>query len=197
MRKACLNLCIAVAVLGLAACSKPSEPPMGKTAELTPAAKAAGAADVVLANPLGRKPGLWEMTNTVDGTQVAAMKTVMCIDAALGEKMSKMAGNRKSDIDCGQRNIMAMPNGAIIDQTCTMDKTTVTSHIEITSVSDSEFHQTIDSKFSPAVGGREQSKVSMDGKWLGACPSTMKPGDMQLPGGIVVNMPAMADKMKK
>jgi hypothetical protein len=177
-----------------AACNKPAAQKADNAASKAEPALAAKI-DPMQANPLGRKPGLWQITNTVDGAP-SPMPMTICVDAALGEKMSQAAGQMSNDVKCAQRDIRATPTGAVIDQVCTMNATTMTSHIEVVSISDDGFQQTIDTKFSPAMMGRTESKVVMDGKWQGACPADMKAGDMRMPGGMVMNMYSMMDATK-
>ena len=179
----------------VAACNKP---PAQKAEDAASKAAPAMAAkvDPMQANPLGRKPGLWQITNTIEGAP-SPMPMTICVDVALGEKMSQAAGQMGSDIKCTQRDIRATATGAVVDQVCTMKATTMTSHIEVVSTSDGTFQQTIDTKFSPAMMGRTESKVVMDGKWQGACPADMKAGDMRMPGGMVMNMYSMMDAAKK
>jgi hypothetical protein len=40
-------------------------------------------------------------------------------------------------------------------------------------------------------------KMTVEAAWKGPCPADMKPGDMELPGGMKINMLAMADAAKK
>ncbi len=202
MRKTCLNLCITVSVLGLAglslaACSKPAPANSGSGSGSAMATATGAPANAVMANPYHGKPGLWELTTNIDGMKIGPVKTTLCMDDALGEKMAKSGSQMAGDVECSKHDVMAMPNGVMIDSVCKTHKTTVTSHINITSTGDGTFHQTMESTFSPAINGRDKSNVTLDGKWLGACPATMKAGDLQMAGGMTVNMANMADKMKK
>lgn len=177
-----------------AACNKPAQKAEDAASKAAPAI--AAKLDPMQANPLGRKPGLWQITNTVDGA-ASPMPMTICVDAALGEKMSQMAGQMSNDIKCAQRDIRGTPTGAAIDQVCTMNGTTMTSHIEIVSTSDAAFQQTIDSTYSPAMMGRTKSKVIMNGQWQGACPADMKAGDMSMPGGVKMNIYKMMEAGRK
>jgi hypothetical protein len=174
------SLCVTVA-----GCNKPA--PNADEAGSKTAAAVAAKVDPMQANPLGRKPGLWRITNTVDGAP-SPMPMTICVDAALGEKMSQMAGQMSNDIQCAQRDIRGTATGAVIDQVCTMNGTTMTSHIEIVSASDAAFQQTIDSTYSPAMMGRQ---------WQGACPADMKAGDMRMPNGMVMNVYKMMEAAQK
>lgn len=184
---------LAMLCVTAAACNKPAQKVEDVTSKAAPAV--AAKFDPMQANPLGRKPGLWRITNTVDGAASPVPMTI-CVDAALGEKMSQMAGQMRNDIQCAQRDIRGTPTGAAIDQVCTMNGTTMTSHIEIVSASDAAFQQTIDSTYSPAMMGRTESKVVMDGQWQGACPADMKAGDMTMPGGMKMNIYTMLEAAK-
>jgi hypothetical protein len=185
---------LATLSVAVVACNKPA--PKAEDAASAAAPAMAVKVDPMQANPLGRKPGLWQIINTVDGSP-SPMPMTICVDAALGEKMSRMAGQMRDDIQCTQRDMRGTATGAIIDQVCTMDGTTMNSHIEIISTSDAAFKQTVDSTYSPAMAGRTESKVVMDGQWQGACPADMKAGDMRMPGGMTMNIYSMMEGVKK
>ena len=103
----------AVAVLATlfvaAGCNKaPAQKAEDAASKGTPAL--AAKVDPMQANQLGRKPGLWQITNTVDGAP-SPMPMTICVDAALGEKMSQAAGQMGSDITCAQRDIRGTATG--------------------------------------------------------------------------------------
>jgi hypothetical protein len=40
----------------------------------------------------------------------------------------------------------------------------------------------------PPMAGHADSTFTQDGKWQGACPADMKPGDMVMPTGMKMNI---------
>jgi hypothetical protein len=69
-----------------------------------------------------------------------------------------------------------------------MSGRTVTSHIHMEMVSDSEYHQTIASTMTPPMSGDGKSTTTVTGKRVSDCPADMKGGDMVMPGGMKINM---------
>jgi hypothetical protein len=49
------------------------------------------------------------------------------------------------------------------------------------------------SHFDPALFGKTESNSTQTGKWLGACPADMKPGDMLSPNGVKINLNAVLE----
>ena len=198
------GLCLVTALVALAACSKSGgqsaddgdgggTPPAAAAADsaASPAAAVAGN----WTSPMAQKPGLWQVTATV-GTHPAVV-TKMCVDARMGENMAAMATNGSMPAtDCSKKSVTPSATGADIAMTCTTSGRTVDSHIHVERVSDTEYHQTMDATFTPAVAGHDKVSSTTDGKWLGTCPADMKPGDMIMGTGIKVNMYDAMNKMK-
>ncbi len=190
MRNLRYNLCTGLVLLGLAACGKPAS--HGESGAGAPAdAPKAVVKSVDFRNPMAGKPGLWQISTVVPEMK-GPVDTSICIDATMGEKWLKMGGHiSKDDVDCSKREIVRTATGAVIDQVCTVKGRTVTSHIDYTIISDSEFKETVHSTVSPATAGESDHTVDITGKWLGACPATMAPGDMEM------NIPGLGKQVIK
>ena len=194
------NVCITLAVLALAGCSKPSAPGAddgdgGGTppATATSAASPAGAvADAGSYSPMTQKPGLWEVTQNMASMGNMKISTKMCVDATMTDKMASYGmGNQAKDTDCSNKSINRTADGADISMTCTSSGRTTDMHMTIKRVSDTEFTESMDAKMTPAVAGHDTVSMTMDGKWLGACPAGMKGGDVQVnTAGMNVNINA-------
>lgn len=200
------SVCITLAVLALAGCSKPSgdgaddgdgggTPPAAATADsaASPAAAVATAGGAL--SPMTQKAGLWQLTQTV-GTHPATV-TKMCVDAAMGANMATAAmSSNMPAVDCSQKSVTPGLNGTDIAMTCTASGKTIDSKIHVERVSDSEYHQTMNATFTPAVAGHDSISSTTDGKWLSACPADMKPGDIITSVGVKINMYDAMNKMK-
>jgi hypothetical protein len=165
----------------LSACNKPASQ---ATAPGAPAADMHAAPAMAMGefkSPLARKPGLWEMTVEMPDAKMKGMKNSVCVDETIADRWMKSAGQMGAhEIKCSKHDVTPTATGAIVDQVCETGGRTVTSHIELTTISDTSFKQSMKSTMSPPVMGKSESDVEMTANWMGACPSGMAPGDMQM-----------------
>lgn len=203
MKKLPLNICISTvmlgAVLALSACNKPATPADGSTGAATPPADAP--APATSTDPLasiesgsGLKAGLWESTMNMPG-MTSGMTTKMCLDEGLSKKFSQMGSSNPGKMDCAPVSGSRAGNVIDIDTQCKMEGRTANTkmHMELSGDGNS-YHQTVETSFDPPMGAG--SKVTVDGKYLGACPATMRAGDMEMMGGVKINMYDVAAKAK-
>lgn len=134
-----------------------------------------------------RRAGLWDITMHMDQTKMGPMNSKMCLDAATDKKMMKYGMSHQSQ-DCTPPNIQGMGNARTVDIVCHMEGTTQKSHVTIAYTGDSSYHMDMQTVFDPPFHGQSHSHITQDAKWSGACPPSMKPGDMQMPGGYTVNI---------
>jgi hypothetical protein len=132
-----------------------------------------------------RKAGLWEIK--VGGPQGGGQAIQQCTDAATDKALTASAGAAQ---DCSKRDIKKTAGGMVIDATCTISGTTVSSHTEITGSFDSAYTMKItsDSAGPRPAGAPGQFTMTMEAKWLGPCKPDQKPGDMLMPGGMKINV---------
>jgi hypothetical protein len=177
----------AAAALALGGCSKQAG---------TGAAANAGATATTPAGPTAppaRKAGLWEQKISADGMQ-QTMKT--CLDAATDRKMkwwgAQAPGGGKSD--CAEQRVTMHPGGGWdFRAVCAMGQSgTVTSDGSATG--DFSSHYTVAATSvtagSPMPQANGTHKTTIEATWTGPCPADMKPGDMELPGGMRINVAA-------
>ncbi len=156
-----VSLCVLGAVLSLTGCDKAKNSADSTTSVAPASAPAANSTGGVM-----QKAGLWEMTTNMAQLPMPIV-TKMCVDKGLSGKLADRVD---------------------IDAICTHDKTTVHSKIHMVMEGDTAYHQTIDATYEPAIAGHDAVSTTIDGKWLGDCPSGMKAGDMAMSGGVNVNM---------
>lgn len=176
-----LALC-AAALLALAACSKEAEKaPPAKPAEAKPAFTPSQ-------TPPKRKPGLWEQrVSNGDFVQVSRI----CLDAATDAKLSWWGTQATKDI-C-EKNITSKTTdgGWRFSSVCDMGtggKTTTSGVAK----GDFDASYRIEAESSTVGAAAPQMngsrKMIIDAQWQGPCPADMKGGDMQLPGGVKINL---------
>ncbi len=133
---------------------------------LTLAVVAAGASAQV-AEP-HRKAGWWEMSAHLPGG--TTMTRYLCVDAGFDSRHSMLATQE----GCTQ-TVEAVAGGVAYRKTCKGETTTGTA------IGD----------FNAAYKITEQrgaTHIQTDARLVGACPAGRKPGDMQMPGGAIVNL---------
>ncbi len=181
MRYLRINVCLSVALIILSACNKPATQAAapGVVAADTRAAPAMTIG--AFKSPMAKKPGLWAMTVDMPDTKMKTMNNSVCVDETIADRWMKAAGQMgASDVKCSKHDITPTATGAVVDQVCETGGRTIASHIELTSISDTSFKQSVKSTMSPPVMGRSESDVEMVANWMGACPANMKPGDMEM-----------------
>lgn len=179
---------LGVSLLALAACSKKEE--KAATADGADAAATAPAGPVTMPK---RKPGLWAHTMTTEGT---TQTVKLCLDADTDAKMS-VWGQAVSNEMCSKNLITRTPTGYAFESECDMGtmgrssgKGTVTGDFS----SAYTVQMTSTTTGSSMAQANTTSSMTLTAKWEGACPAGMKGGDMELPGGMKINMEAMTAK---
>jgi hypothetical protein len=158
---------------------------MKKTILLAAAVLAAGAA---AADQLPhRKPGLWQITNSMPSGKMPPMSSKLCIDARTEEAMMSM-GQAASKKMCSRRTLKMEGKVATMDSTCKFGRSTTTTHSTITFSGDAAYRTETHVRYSPPVHRRAESVMTQDARWMGPCPPDMKPGDMIGPNGMTMNM---------
>jgi hypothetical protein len=148
----------------------------------------AGAAD-----ELSRKPGLWEVTTSIDTTNAPARVVQQCIDAATDRLLQSIAGPF-DPAACSQRDVQHTADTTTIDFTCTVAGKGATAHSVVTGRLDSAYTMTVTAEGASLPKGK--MVMTMDGKWLGACAADQKPGDVVLGNGQTINMPEIQQRSR-
>jgi hypothetical protein len=182
-----LILTCGVGVLALAACAKKTDQAASGS---EPAAAAATQPAATPAAPPIRKAGLWEQTIASDRMHQTIR---MCVDEAVEQKARwwRSEGGGRGKSDCSDQRVTPRAAGGWeIHAVCQAPDGTKTVtdgvaggdfgasyHVDLTSVTSG----------SPMPQANGTRKMHMDGAWKGPCPADMKPGDMQLPGGMRIS----------
>ena len=142
-----------------------------------------------------RKAGLWEMKMLRTGGPAPEMTMQHCTDEATDKAMSSTFSPASKDM-CSKQDIRKTATGYVTDSACNVTGVTMTTHSEI--VGDFNSAYTVKST-SQSQGGPpgmpRDTAMTIEAKWLGACKSGQKPGDIMMPGGIKMNIRDM-EKLK-
>jgi hypothetical protein len=136
-----------------------------------------------------RKPGYWEQTITITGGQT--MKSQICTDASVEKSMS-VFGQNMAQSTCSKNQIRKTVTGYAFESSCKMGKSVTNSTGVVTGNFNSAYVVDLTSRSTPPmVPGQSETHMKIAAKLLGPCPAGRKPGDMVMPGGMVVNMANM------
>ena len=129
-----------------------------------------------------RKPGLWEVRTSIgDNSRVLGVQ--QCIDAATDQLLQSSAGPFSASL-CQAREVKRSEGLITIDSHCTVGGKTGTAHAVISGSFESAYTMTVTAE----GGGLPPAKMTIQGKWLGACAAGQQPGDVIMPGGAKVNI---------
>ncbi len=197
------SVIIGLICLTVTACGKPEKPrtpfvedgaglsaAASEAAESVEASAAASSesAPVYKVSRLGQRAGLWQLTQTLPqlgGRTVAKI----CVNDAQGEKLALIGHDlpgkpEMTNLECSARSVNKSDDGADIDTVCMVNDTTLTSHIHVDIIGNDAFHQTVETRYSPAFAGHGNQVTITDGKRLGDCPDSMRPGDYVTSDGV-------------
>jgi hypothetical protein len=180
--------CIAIAALGLSACGKKTG--TAATGETTTATATASApTPAAPMTPPTRKPGYWEQKIATAGmTQTIKM----CIDQAVEQKMKWWGSQAPGKADCAEQTITPhLGGGWDFHSVCKMGESgTITSNGSATGDFSSHYKVEMHSQTSgsPMAQANGPHTTTIEATWTGPCPAGVKGGDMEMPGGMKINM---------
>lgn len=162
---------IAVSLAAAAGCGKPTD---GGVATAPPA----------------RKAGLWQQSLIRDGQPGRLGGLKICVDAATDHKLS-VFGRRFNQSNC-RRSVTRDPGGVYhFSSTCTLE-TGATAEAMGTASGDfgSSYtvHTEVNVSGAPIEAMNGMHEIKIQARYLGPCPTDMRPGDVYLGSGMKVNV---------
>lgn len=131
-----------------------------------------------------RKAGLWETSMQMAG----GMSSRQCVDAKTDAEMQRkgMAGGG-GDSQCKQTSMKRSGGRLEIQTDCISSEGK--SRVVSTITGDFQDHYKMDNKmsFDPPRHGKSEARMTIEAKYLGACPADMKPGDIRMASGMTMN----------
>lgn len=141
------------------------------------------------------KPGLWRISQTADGQTTVSR---LCVDAALQARLSVL-GSHQAAGACQETAITPAPGGgfttrAVCDSSASGGGRVLTEGVVTGDLETAYVHRMTSAASGFAVAHmNRKSEAVAEGRYEGACPADMKPGDIDMPGGLRLNMERMAD----
>ncbi|PAY07063.1 hypothetical protein CK489_14695 [Bradyrhizobium sp. UFLA03-84] len=141
-----------------------------------------------------RKAGLWEMKMVRTGGQIPEVTMQHCTDETTDKEMSTAASPLAKQV-CAKQDVQKTATGYVSDSVCGIAGVNVTSHAEIIGDFNSAYTVKSTSHSEGGPSGAHDATMTIEAKWLGACKSDQKPGDIIMPGGMKMNIKDM-EKLK-
>jgi len=138
-----------------------------------------------------RKPGLWQVTMSIEGRNAPPQVIKQCIDAATDQMMQSSAGPY-SAAACPKRDVQRSADSMTIDSSCTVGGKPATAHAVVTGSFDAAYTMTVTSQSDGLPASN--MVMTLDGKWLGPCTADQKPGDMIFSNGRTINILEMQSR---
>jgi hypothetical protein len=134
-----------------------------------------------------RKPGLWQVTMAMPGLARPPTISKFCMDAQTESAMMGI-GQSAMKTMCSKSSLSVSGNVTTMDNVCKFGRSIQTTHSTTTFTGNSAYHTETHAHYVPPLFGKVDATTTQDGKWIGACPTDMKPGDIVLPGGVKMHM---------
>src|SRR4051812_43751590 len=142
-----------------------------------------------------RKAGLWELKMLRTGSPAPEMTMQHCTDEATDKKMTTSLSPMAKQ-NCSKNDTQKTATGYVTDSVCSFGATTMTSHSEVNGDFNYAYSFKVTSHNDGApAGAPRDTDMTLQAKWLGACPADQKPGDIVMPGGFRMNITDV-EKMK-
>lgn len=129
----------------------------------------------------GRKSGLWESVST--GAGMPETKVKECVDQAADKAA---VGNPKSPPGqkCKVDSSQGTASGFEAQISCDMPGTKMVVKSSGAGDFNSAVTYTVDTSFEPPFMGQSSSRITINAKYLGACPVGVQPGDVEMQNGV-------------
>ena len=133
-----------------------------------------------------RKPGLWDVTMTMQGVSMPPRVMQMCIDASTDAAMMNMRHGAQAACDKPVPHVAG--DVTTVDTKCTIGGSHQTNHIVFTREGDDAYKMEIHTHSEPPLHGMADNVMVQNAKWMGPCKPGMTGGDMIMPGGMKINI---------
>ena len=140
-----------------------------------------------------RKAGLWEVKMVFDGMPLPAQTMRQCIDQATDKAMMAQFGGAAQGA-CSKQDFNTVGGTMTFDTVCKIGPATTAAKGVITGSFDSGYTMKITTNSAggpPIPGLTGETKMTIEGKYLGLCEAGQKPGDIIMSNGMKMNVKDM------
>lgn len=134
-----------------------------------------------------RKSGLWEMTMIGEQTNGQPQTVTTCVERKSDTGLTSSFGG-KIPKNCKPPTLKKSAGAYVITSACKFSDSNVNTVAILSGDMNSSYKIDRTSTYNPPNKGRKESKQSISAKWVGACKSDQRPGDMIMPDGTKINI---------
>jgi hypothetical protein len=149
---------------------------------LTTALLIATCSAALAGEPIGRKPGQWEVTYTI--FERAVRVAHVCVDDASDSALFR-SDWFWGEHDCAREEIKREGGTVTLESACLYKGGTIKRNVTLRLSGDVDFYQYDVANVDPPIYGRSELTIRQAGRWLGPCAAGQKPGDMDIEGKSV------------
>ncbi|HET6376240.1 MAG TPA: DUF3617 family protein [Methylocella sp.] len=124
-----------------------------------------------------RKAGLWEVTERAEGEAAAFPPARVCIDEA-SEPLLNNINMITSRAHCSSRKTSTIGGVLNIETICEFRNSEVKTRARVTIPNPVRYQIEAQALYTPPLFGQREAIRVQEGKWMGACPAGMNPGDI-------------------
>jgi hypothetical protein len=133
-----------------------------------------------------RRAGLWEATISLNGGG-APQVSKQCVDASTEESLRGLVGQGGPKGMCAVNTVEKVADGYKMHTECSIAGSSMVTDGSFTGDFEREYRGSLVSVMEPAMVGTGRTETTIHAVYKGDCPSDMKPGDISVNGGAVVN----------
>jgi hypothetical protein len=138
--------------------------------------------------PPAREAGLWTFTVNSEGVTQASR---LCLNALVEAKIARFAAPAPGGACAGQKAARQPDGSWRFDSVCDFGSGGVVMTLG-TATGDASKRYHVDATTETSGAGAPQMngerKMTLDAAWTGPCPAGMKPGELELDGGLKVDL---------
>jgi hypothetical protein len=120
------------------------------------------------------------------------MTLQQCADAATDRLLQEQGASRQAEArkptNCQEDMRSEVGRVLTHKEVCKLPDTTMTRLTVVTGDMNSSYRVSSHTTYAPPRAKQDESDMTMEAQWKGACPAGMRPGDMVLPGGMKMNV---------
>lgn len=137
-----------------------------------------------------RRAGLWQVTITHDGAKTPPQTMQQCTDAETDKLMNAFGGAISADL-CSQQEVKKVGATLVISATCQIGPMKSVSQSVVSGDFTSNYTVKVTSKIEGApaqVQAVAGGTTTIQAKWVGACKTDQRPGDIVMADGQTMNI---------
>lgn len=127
-----------------------------------------------------RRPGLWQLENSMRGNPSPIGPIEMCVDGETDDIMRQRAGDVAQA--CEKMSWTKDGDKLIVKSICRFGQTKATTEATFSGSFESNYNADLHITYAPPIHGMAAADMTMAAKWLGPCKPGQKGGDIIAPG---------------